>query len=247
MAEIVCANCGKQVIAKSKKRRYCSDKCKNDFNHEKNKKYEKTCETCERKFSASYKEARYCCQECRGTAMKEQYGYTLDDVKKVLIESNKQMSIQEIQNSLGCSRNTLYKILNEHELNIEKLHEECGIDYVLGENFHFTSKSAETIFRMLDDYFGIKGIREAMFYELVNPKTSRLLRIDWYSEELNVAVEYNGKQHYVEQKFFNNPLEIIKEKDKLKRDFCHKKGIKLVVIKYNENLSDEDIIKKITL
>jgi len=245
MINIVCINCGKEVVAKSKKRKFCSDKCRRKYNHEKEKIYTKKCVVCNKEFKASYESAKYCGHECKGKAYKKKFGYTLDDFKNVLIRKNKQMTADEIKNELGCSLATMYKVFNEKKLNIETLHNLCNIEYVYGEDFCFTSKSAEKIFEMLDEYFGIKGTREAVFAELVNPETSRLLRIDWYSEELNVAVEYNGKQHYKEQKFFNNPLEIIREKDRLKKEFCYKKGIKLVVIKYNENLSDQEIINKI--
>ena len=245
MSDMVCVNCGEKMLAKSKKRKYCSDKCKNQYNRQKNKVHKKNCLTCEKEFYASYIEAKYCSHECRGKALKEQYGYTLSDFEKVLRLHNRQMSVDEIINTVGCSTGSFYKVLKENNLDIQKLHESLNIEYKYDDNFYFTSKSAEKVFSILDDYFGVKGIREATFLELVNPKTSRLLRIDWYSEELNIAVEYNGKQHYKEQAFFNNPLEIIKEKDRLKREFCEHKGIRLVVFDYNEKLTNEYIINKI--
>lgn len=247
MSNIVCVNCGSEFVAKSKKRRYCSDKCKTKYNHQKNKVYKKTCLSCGKDFYAAYTEAKYCSNECKGKPLKEQYGYTLSDFENVLKVHNRQMTVNEVIQEVGCSTNTFYKVLNENNLDQKKLHESLGIEYRHDENFHFTSKSAEKVFCILDEYFGLKGIREATFLELINPKTSRLLRIDWYSEELNIAVEYNGKQHYKEQVFFNNPLEVIQEKDRLKKEFCEQKGIRLVIFDYNENLTKENIIKKVTI
>lgn len=62
------------------------------------------------------------------------------------------------------------------------------------------------------------------------------LELDMYNEELNVACEYNGIQHYSEdKKFFHKEggFEEQVERDSLKKKYCDDNGIKLIVVPYN--------------
>ncbi len=69
-------------------------------------------------------------------------------------------------------------------------------------------------------------------------KTRRILNgyeIDCYNEELHIAVEYNGIQHYKYDKFFHKSIEEFNHqvnKDQLKRELCIEKKILLVEIPY---------------
>jgi hypothetical protein len=57
--------------------------------------------------------------------------------------------------------------------------------------------------------------------------------------ELLSLIEYNGKQHYnFIEKFHKNEEEFLlsKQRDQMKIDYCLKKGIPLLIIKYNENM-----------
>ena len=70
---------------------------------------------------------------------------------------------------------------------------------------------------------------------LKNPLTGRLMELDGYNQELNLAFEYNGLQHYilVEKSYFNkNTFKSQKERDKMKKDLCRRNGVNLVVIPY---------------
>jgi hypothetical protein len=65
----------------------------------------------------------------------------------------------------------------------------------------------------------------------INPKSKRLLELDGYSEQLKIAFEFQGLHHY--QKSFNASIEdfeYIKYKDKIKKEHCLKKNIKLLII-----------------
>lgn len=73
------------------------------------------------------------------------------------------------------------------------------------------------------------------------------LELDMYNDELKLALEHNGKQHYSFVKYFHETEEEfikLKERDILKRDECIKKGIKLIVVKYDIE-KDEDKINYI--
>ena len=62
------------------------------------------------------------------------------------------------------------------------------------------------------------------------------LELDIYCEELKLAIEYNGIQHYKFIKFFHKDELNFQKRladDKLKALLCIKKGIDLIVVPYN--------------
>jgi len=74
------------------------------------------------------------------------------------------------------------------------------------------------------------------------------LELDCYIPRLKLAFEYNGKQHYEYVSIFHNSLdslEEVKKRDRLKKKLCDNINIKLIIIDYNELLSEELIINKI--
>lgn len=72
---------------------------------------------------------------------------------------------------------------------------------------------------------------------LRNPKSGRNLELDLYCEKLNLAIEYNGQQHYKHTELFHRRyLDFTKQqdRDKLKKQLCQKHGVKLIVVPYWE-------------
>ena len=66
----------------------------------------------------------------------------------------------------------------------------------------------------------------------------RKMHLDGYSRELNLAFEYQGKQHYVRIPYFHPTTEdfnLYQENDKYKRDMCKKNDINLIEIGYVRN------------
>ncbi len=77
-----------------------------------------------------------------------------------------------------------------------------------------------------------------------NSNTS-FLHLDGYCEELNLAFEYNGRQHYKEIPFFHRrPNDFVNQqaRDALKVKLCKKNGIKLLVIPYTQRVNLEQFI-----
>ena len=71
---------------------------------------------------------------------------------------------------------------------------------------------------------------------LINPETKRRLELDCYNEQLGLAVEYNGEQHYKYPNFTGQSRqEFINQirRDKFKREMCDKQGIYLITVPYN--------------
>lgn len=86
---------------------------------------------------------------------------------------------------------------------------------------------------------------------LKNPETNRNLELDMYCEDMKVAFEYNGVQHYhfIPGGFFhpNGEADFIKQqkRDRFKAKRCKEHGITLFVIPYTVKRDQhEEFIKK---
>ena len=80
---------------------------------------------------------------------------------------------------------------------------------------------------------------------LSNPVTGgKNLELDCYNEELKLAVEYNGIQHYKYSPYFHknkDQLETQKYRDEMKRRLCMENDVTLIEVPYNvkyENIED---------
>jgi hypothetical protein len=81
---------------------------------------------------------------------------------------------------------------------------------------------------------------------LINPKTNMKLELDCYNEKLKLAVEVNGRQHYILDSYNNTPdkLEYQKYKDQIKKEICYKRNIKLIAVHYNAFKYSNEKLKK---
>jgi len=78
-----------------------------------------------------------------------------------------------------------------------------------------------------------------------NCKNIKELPFDFYLPNHNICIEFNGLQHYksIRQWGGEKGLKRRKKHDKIKKEYCKKNEINLVVIKYNQDI--EKIINKI--
>jgi predicted nucleic-acid-binding Zn-ribbon protein len=67
------------------------------------------------------------------------------------------------------------------------------------------------------------------------------LPFDFYLPEYNTCIEFNGKQHYEHNHFFvsNKGFKELKERDSIKAKYCEDNGLKLIIIRYDENISSK--------
>jgi hypothetical protein len=71
-----------------------------------------------------------------------------------------------------------------------------------------------------------------------------LLELDMYNDDLKIAVEYNGIQHYKEMKHFHRTPGAFKyqqERDQLKIELCFKNDVLLIIVPYtidNDNICE---------
>jgi len=76
---------------------------------------------------------------------------------------------------------------------------------------------------------------------LNNEITGNNLELDLYNENLKIAIEYNGKQHYVYTPYFHKSYDSFlnqKYRDKMKSDKCRDLGISLIIVPYTVKLKD---------
>lgn len=106
-------------------------------------------------------------------------------------------------------------------------------------------KSENTVYKNLREIIGnkIRIIREKHIY------SEGSKRLDFYLPDYNVAIEYNGIQHYKPVDFFGglDGLKSVQNSDKLKQEYCSHHEIKLYIIKYDDDIRSKlnDIINEI--
>ena len=86
------------------------------------------------------------------------------------------------------------------------------------------------------------NIEFATQYTFPDLKDKRVLKFDFAvfeNGQLKYLIEYNGKQHYEKPNgSWGKEYEILQKHDKMKKDYCKKHGLKLITIRYDENISD---------
>jgi len=71
-------------------------------------------------------------------------------------------------------------------------------------------------------------------------------RFDFYLEELNTVIEYDGKQHYEPVEYFGGLEGFLKtqKRDRIKEEYCLKNDIRIIRIRYSEGV--EEVLDEIT-
>lgn len=103
-----------------------------------------------------------------------------------------------------------------------------------------TSKGEIVCRRSLEAIYSV-AFNKARPNFMKNPATGRNLELDCYNDELKLAAEYNGRQHYIYPTGFNITREEFEKqniRDKLKRRLCDDHGVFLITIPYTVKLSD---------
>lgn len=104
------------------------------------------------------------------------------------------------------------------------------------------SKGEFKISQILKDY-EIPFTTEQTFNSCINPKTNKHLRFDFYVNN-SYLIEYNGIQHYDQNKGWDEALEDIQERDQVKIEWAKKHNIPLIIIPYTkyDDLTIDDLL-----
>lgn len=99
----------------------------------------------------------------------------------------------------------------------------------------FISKGERLCCETMEKIYNVE-FKSSRPHWLVNPETGCRLELDCYNEDLQLAVEYNGVQHYTWPNFTNQTQEqFINQvrRDKLKMELCNRNDVYLIVVPYN--------------
>lgn len=92
---------------------------------------------------------------------------------------------------------------------------------------------------VIELFLNEKQIQYIKQYPIVcNLKKNNKTYIDFYLPEYNTFIEYNGQQHYIPIKYFGGELKFREQvaRDEYVRNYCKANAIKLIEIKYDENV-----------
>ena len=108
--------------------------------------------------------------------------------------------------------------------------------YIKGQGcpFCIESNGEKQIKNILNEK-NIKYIRQKTFEDCVDKYK---LRFDFYLPDFNTCVEYDGKQHYEPIEYFGGEekFQLVKKHDNIKNLYCNKNNIRIIRIKYNQNI-----------
>ena len=115
--------------------------------------------------------------------------------------------------------------------------EQLGVPRI-GEGWVSETQLYKLVALMFSDY---EVIREA------SPDWLGNQRLDIFIPSLNIAIEYQGEQHFKPIELFGGAegLHKTRERDKRKKRLCHENKVKLVLFKYNESLNQENVERKL--
>lgn len=153
-----------------------------------------------------------------------------DEHKKALIEAHlgKKLSKEHVE---AQNRGKIKRFCEKNNIKIEDF-----VDFPTNIDKKMRSKGV----RFISEH-KVREKFESMFNAsfpscrpdfLKNPETGFNLELDGYCEELKIAFEYDGKQHYREIEYWGGreELEKIQRRDNLKQKLCEDAGVKLIRI-----------------
>ncbi len=159
--------------------------------------------------------------------------YSLEEVdrqcREYILEQQRYVTAMELQDVLGFSRSTIFKAVGS----LAELNAELGF---YSDNYGFERQVRAAL---TETFPGEEIVPQKKFDDLISPK-GRRLRYDFYLPRLNLLVEADGDQHYVEEaKWYTESLF---ERDRLKDRYAEENGIHLIRIRYRCNFRSKDLV-----
>lgn len=172
------------------------------------------------------------CSECYAERMRNTFGMGVDEFKRRLNEVHPELIVigDYINNSTPIQ---LY--CTKHDYYFEKT-PVAALDCLVCCNRSRATYKEEQMCQLLERW-GYNIIRQKSFS---NCKDNRSLLFDAYIEDFNIAVEYQGEQHYYPVRFSQEQslddaikrFEYTVKHDKIKKEYCKSNNIKLIEVPY---------------
>lgn len=108
-----------------------------------------------------------------------------------------------------------------------------------------SSKMSRQIGKWLNKHFSVVEVEKSFEWLYDKTKPKGRFRLDYFLPEYNVAIEYDGEQHFKSIDVFGGK-DVFKDrikKDNIKNNFCNENNIKLLRIPYYDFENMENILK----
>ena len=149
-----------------------------------------------------------------------------------------------------------YKVLDKYKNNQEKikmLHTECGnqfemrpADFLTGQRCPHCKQSRGE--RDIANFLKNSSIEYEFQKRFKDCRDKNTLPFDFYIPALNSCIEFDGIQHFEPIDYFGGEkaLKEVQRRDGIKTIYCKEKGIKLLRIRYDEDVEEKlnSILKK---
>lgn len=143
-----------------------------------------------------------------------------------------------------------YTVLSEYISSREKIsfkHNKCNRIFKMrpnnfqqGQRCPYCSESKGE--KYIEDFLILNNIKYEKEKRFKDCKYKRTLPFDFYLEDYNLCIEYDGKQHF-EKSYYGESFEDQQIRDNIKTEYCKKNKIELLRIPYTEfNNIDEQIL-----
>lgn len=154
----------------------------------------------------------------------------------------------------------LFEYLEEYKSATEKIKikcNKCGFIFQQKTSNHLQGQGCPNCLaskgeKRIEKYLKDHNIKYEMEYSFNDCRgVRRPLPFDFYIEEHNLLIEYQGEQHYRPTAFngyeydVNSSFEKMKKSDKIKKDYCNKNNLPLLEISYNDFNNIEEILNDI--
>lgn len=162
-------------------------------------------------------------------------------------------SKKEAQQKLDIFFNNQYELLEYKGMTKSALlkHLNCGYIFQireLGDLFEGRNRGCPKCYQFksageqrIRDYLDKKGI-SYIPQKTFAPLNKSKYRFDFFLPEFNLAIEYQGEQHFRDNNFFKDKLSAVQNRDNIKKQYCLNNNIELLEIKYTQLKQIESIL-----
>ena len=163
----------------------------------------------------------------------KKHKYTNDEfINKAVLIHNKTYDYSEVK---YINNYTKIKIKCEKH----GIFEQTPSNHLSGKGCDLCQKSKNE--NLITIFLKNKNINHKQQHKFDDCKYIRSLPFDFYLPDHNICIEFQGKQHYQPIEFFGgkNGFILQQKRDNVKINYCKNNNIRLIIVKYNDNLLEK--------
>lgn len=166
------------------------------------------------------------CAKCGIEKLSAQNFLKSDEVKAIVLATHPDATL--ISEYCGCKTPVLLKC------------NKCGFEYPAYIHLRKQCPNCEKYYygeKLVQNYLEYKNINYIMQHKFDDCRNKNRLPFDFYLPDLNICIEYQGKQHYEPVEIFGGIEGFIQQQhnDKIKKEYCFLNGIRLIEVSYVHN------------